>query len=127
MNLQDIKTQLDALNKAVTEMETAKAEFTFTREQMQRFVAHIASTMVEAINSQIDNEFEVDEDAIGCDVSSSSYGRDFTIDLEIDQREIKRNIKNMIESSYDDYGIMEEVDNCYPAIVEPVVTQPTQD
>ena len=127
MNLQEIKTQLDALNKAVTEMETAKAEFTFTREQMQRFVAHIASTMVEAINSEIDNEFEVDEDAIGCDVSSSSYGRDFTIDLEIDQREIKRNIKNMIESSYDDYGIMEEVDNCYPAIVEPVVTEIVQD
>jgi hypothetical protein len=43
-------------------METAKAEFTFTREQMQRFVAHIASTMVEAINSEIDNSFEVDED-----------------------------------------------------------------
>jgi chromosome segregation ATPase len=127
MNLQDIKTQLDALNKAVTEMETAKAEFTFTREQMQRFVAHIASTMVEAINSQIDNEFEVDEDAIGCDVSSSSYGRDFTIDLEIDQREIKRNIKNMIESSYDEFGIMDEVDNCYSAIIYPIVTQPTQD
>jgi hypothetical protein len=87
--------------------------------------------MVEAINSQIDNEFEVDEDAIGCDVSSSSYGRDFTIDLEIDQREIKRNIKNIVESSYDDYGIMEEVDNCYPAIVEPVgtefTTETTQD
>ena len=32
MNLQEIKTQLDALNKAVSEIETAKAEFTFTRE-----------------------------------------------------------------------------------------------
>jgi hypothetical protein len=127
MNLQEIKTQLDALNKAVSEMETAKAEFTFTREQMQRFVAHIASTMVEAINSEIDNEFNVDEDAIGCDVSSSSYGRDFTIDLEIDQREIKRNIKNIVESSYDDDGIMEEVMNCYPAIVDPEINQPTQD
>jgi chromosome segregation ATPase len=127
MNLQDIKTQLDALNKAVTEIDSAKAEFTFTREQMEKFVKHIASTMVEAINSQIDNEFEVDEDAIGCDVSSSSYGRDFTIDLEIDQREIKRNIKNIVESSYDDDGIMEEVMNCYPAIVDPEINQTTQD
>jgi hypothetical protein len=33
----------------------------------------------------------------------------------------------MIESSYDDYGIMEEVDNSYPAIVEPVVTEIVQD
>jgi ATP-dependent protease HslVU (ClpYQ) ATPase subunit len=130
MNLQEIKTQLDALNKAVTEMETAKAEFTFTREQMQRFVAHIASTMVEALNSQIDNEFELDEDSIEVDVSSN-YNRSFDINLEIDQREIKRNIKSMIESSYDDNGIMEEVDNCYLAIVEPVgtefTTETTQD
>jgi len=126
MNLQEIKTQLDALNKAVSEMETAKAEFTFTREQMQRFVAHIASSMVESINSEIDNNFELDEDAISVDVSSN-YNRSFDIDLDIDQREIKRSIKSMIESSYDDYGIMEEVDNCYPAIVEPVVTQPTQE
>jgi len=127
MNLQEIKTQLDALNKAVTEMETAKAEFTFTREQMQRFMAHIVSSMIEAANSQIDNEFEVDEDAIGCDVSSSSYGRDFTIDLEIDQREIKRNIKNMIESSWDEFGIMDEVDNCYSAIIYPIVIETSQD
>jgi hypothetical protein len=126
MNLQDIKTQLDALNKAVSEMETAKAEFTFTREQMQRFVAHIASTMVEAINSEIDNSFEVDEDSIETEINGG-YGRDFTIDLSIDNNEIKRNIKSMIESSYDDYGIMEEVDNCYPAIVEPVVTEIVQD
>jgi hypothetical protein len=126
MNLQDIKTQLDALNKAVTEIDSAKAEFTFTREQMQRFVAHIASTMVEAINSEIDNSFEVDEDSIETEVNGG-YGRDFTIDLSIDNHEIKRNIKSMIESSYDDYGIMEEVDNSYPAIVEPVVTEIVQD
>ena len=50
MNLQDIKTKLDALNKAVSEMETAKAEFTFTKEQMERFVKHIASSLVESIN-----------------------------------------------------------------------------
>jgi hypothetical protein len=130
MNLQDIKTQLDALNKAVTEMETAKAEFTFTREQMEKFIRHIASSMVESINSEIDNSFELDEDTINVDVSSN-YGRSFDIDLDIDQREIKRNIKNIIESSWDDYGIMEEVDNCYPAIVEPVgtefTTETTQD
>jgi len=124
MNLQDIKTQLDALNKAVSEMETAKAEFTFTREQMEKFIRHIASSMVEAINSEIDNSFELDEDNISIDVSSC-YGREFTIDLDIDQREIKRSIKDMIEGSWDDYGIMEEVDNCYPAIVEPVVTETT--
>jgi prefoldin subunit 5 len=124
MNLQEIKTQLDALNKAVTEIETAKAEFTFTKEQMQRFVAHIASSMVEAINSGIDNSFELDEDHIEVDVSSN-YNRSFDIDLEIDQREIKRSIKEIVESSYDDYGIMDEVYNCYPAIVEPVVTETT--
>ena len=124
MNLQEIKTQLDALNKAVSEMEAPKAEFTFTREQMQRFMAHIISSMVEAANSQIDNEFEVDEDAIGCDVSNS-YGRDFTIDLDIDQREIKRSIKDIIESSWDEFGIMDEVDNCYPAIIDPSVTDTT--
>jgi hypothetical protein len=124
MNLQDIKTQLDALNKAVTEMETAKAEFTFTREQMERFVAHIASTMVEAINSEIDNSFEVDEDSIETEINGG-YGRDFTIDLSIDNHEIKRNIKNIVESSYDEFGIMDEVDNCYSAIVEPVTIEPT--
>lgn len=116
MNLQDIKTQLDALNKAVSEMENAKAEFTFTREQMERFVSHMASTLVEAIKSQIDNEFQVDDDSIGVDISNN-YDRDFTIDLEIDQREIRRNIKEIIECSYDDSGIIEEVMNCYPAIV----------
>jgi len=124
MNLQEIKTQLDALNKAVSEIETAKAEFTFTREQMQRFVSHIASSMVEAINSQIDNSFELDEDNIEIDVSSC-YGKSFDIDLEIDQREIKRSIKEIVESSYDDFGIMDEVDNCYSAIVEPVMTETT--
>lgn len=130
MNLQEIKTQLDALNKAVSEIDSAKSEFTFTREQMVKFIRHIASSMVESINSQIDNNFELDEDTINVDVSNN-YGRSFDIDLDIDQREIKRNIKNMIESSYDDYGIMEEVDNCYPAIVEPVgtefTTETTQD
>jgi hypothetical protein len=124
MNLQDIKTQLDALNKAVSEMETAKAEFTFTREQMQRFMAHIATTMVEAINSEIDNSFELDEDSISIDISSN-YGKSFEIDLDIDQREIKRSIKDIVESSWDEFGIMEEIDNCYPAIVEPVVTETT--
>jgi hypothetical protein len=130
MNLQDIKTQLDALNKAVSEIDSAKSEFTFTREQMVKFIRHIASSMVESINSQIDNNFELDEDTINVDVSNN-YGRSFDIDLDIDQREIKRNIKNIIESSWDDYGIMEEVDNCYPAIVEPVgtefTTETTQD
>lgn len=123
MNLQDIKTQLDALNKAVSEMETAKAEFTFTREQMEKFVSHMASSLVEAIKSQIDNEFEMDEDDIECSINNS-YGRDFTVDLEIDQREIRRNIKEIIECSYDSDGIIEEVINCYPAIVEPVAIDP---
>ena len=126
MNLQEIKTQLDALNKAVSEMETAKAEFTFTREQMQRFVAHIATSMVEAINSEIDNNFELDPDNVDIDVSSC-YGRSFEIDLDINQREVNRAIKDIVEGSYDEFGIMDEVDNCYPAIVEPVVTQPIQD
>jgi hypothetical protein len=86
--------------------------------------------MVEAINSEIDNSFEVDEDSIETEVNGG-YGRDFTIDLSIDNHEIKRNIKSIVESSYDDYGIMEEVDNCYPAIVEPIgtefTTETTQD
>lgn len=120
MNLQDIKTQLDALNKAVSEMETAKAEFTFTREQMEKFVSHMVTTLVESINAQIDNEFEVDEDSIETDINGG-YGRDFTIDLSIDNREIRRNIKDIIESSYDENGIIEEVMNCYPAIVGPIV------
>ena len=120
MNLQDIKTQLDALNKAVSEMETAKAEFTFTKEQMERFVKHIASSLVESINFQIDNEFDLDEDSIEIEINNN-YGRDFTVDLNIDQREIRRNIKSIIECSYDDNGIMDEVYNCYPAIVEPIV------
>jgi hypothetical protein len=123
MNLQDIKSQLDALNKAVTEMENAEAKFTFTREQMEKFVKHIASTLVEAINQSIDHEFEVDEDSIETEINGG-YGRDFTIDLSIDNHEIKRNIKDVIESSYDDNGMMEEVENCYPAIVsEPVVSE----
>jgi len=122
MNLQEIKTQLDALNKAVTEIDSAKAEYTFTREQMERFIKHIASTLVESINSEIDHNFELDEDSIEVDVSSN-YGKSFEINLEIDQREIKRSIKDIVESSYDDNGIMEEVDNCYPAIVEPVGTE----
>ena len=122
MNLQDIKTQLDALNKAVSEMENAKAEFTFTREQMERFVSHMASSLVEAIKSQIDNEFQLDEDSIDIDINNN-YGRDFSVDLNIDQREIRRNIKEIIECSYDDSGIIEEVINCYPAIV----TETTQD
>lgn len=128
MNLQEIKTQLDALNKAVSEMEAPKAEFTFTREQMQRFMAHIVSSMVEAANSEIDNNWELDGDNIDIDVSSC-YGKSFDIDLEIDQREIKRSIKNIIESSYDEFGIMDEVDNCYPAIIDPSVTDaiPVQD
>ena len=120
MNLQDIKTQLDALNKAVSEMETAKAEFTFTKEQMERFIKHIASSLVESINSQIDNEFQLDEDEIEIEINNN-YGRDFTVDLNIDQREIRRHIKDIIESSYDDSGIMDEVYNCYPAIIEPIV------
>jgi len=120
MNLQDIKTQLDALNKAVSEMETAKAEFTFTKEQMERFIKHIASSLVESINSQIDNEFQLDEDEIEIEINNN-HGRDFTVDLNIDQREIRRHIKDIIESSYDDSGIMDEVYNCYPAIIEPIV------
>ena len=120
MNLQDIRTQLDALNKAVTEMENVKADYTFTKEQMERFVKHIASTLVESINQSIDNEFELDEDLIEIEVSSN-YNKSFDIDLEIDQHEIKQNIKDIIELSYDDNGIMEEVENCYPAIIsEPV-------
>ena len=126
MNLQEIKTQLDALNKAVSEMETAKAEFTFTREQMQRFVAHIATSMVEAINSEIDNNFELDPDNVDIDVSSC-YGRSFEIDLDINQREVNRAIKDIVEGSYDEFGIMDEVDNCYSAIVQPVEVQPIQD
>jgi len=126
MNLQEIKTQLDALNKAVSEMETVKAEFTFTREQMQRFIAHIVSSMVEAANSEIDNNFELDEDTISVDVSSN-YGRSFEIDLDIDQREIKRSIKEIIESSYDEFGIMDEVDNCYSAIIYPIVIETAQE
>jgi len=123
MNLQEIKTQLDALNKAVAEMENAKAEFTFTREQMERFIKHITSTMIESINQSIDHEFELDEDLIETEVSSN-YSKSFEINLEIDQHEIKRNIKDVIESSYDDNGMMEEVENCYPAIVsEPVVSE----
>jgi len=128
MNLQEIKTQLDALNKAVSEMEAPKAEFTFTREQMQRFMAHIVSSMVEAANSEIDNNWELDGDNIDIDVSSC-YGKSFDIDLEINQREIKRSIKDIIESSWDEFGIMDEVDNCYPAIIDPSVTDviPVQD
>ncbi len=126
MNLQDIKTQLDALNKAVSEMETAKAEFTFTREQMEKFVSHMASSLVEAIKSQIDNEFEVDEDSIEIEINNN-YGRDFSVDLNIDRREIRRNIKEIVECSYDSDGIIEEVMNSYPAIVEPIVTETTQD
>jgi len=123
MNLQEIKTQLDALNKAVAEIENAKAEFTFTREQMERFIKHITSTMIESINQSIDHEFELDEDLIETEVSSN-YSKSFEINLEIDQHEIKRNIKDVIESSYDDNGMMEEVENCYPAIVsEPVVSE----
>jgi chromosome segregation ATPase len=121
MNLQEIKTQLEALNKAVTEMETAKAEYTFTKEQMEKFIKHIASTMIEAINQSINDEFELDEDAIDVDISNN-YGKSFEVELNIDQHEIKRSIKDIVESSYDDNGIMEEVENCYPAIVsEPVV------
>ena len=128
MNLQEIKTQLDALNKAVSEMETAKAEFTFTREQMQQFVAHIATSMVEAIKSEIDNNFELDPDHVDIDVSSNySYDKTFSMDLDVNQREINRAIKEIVEGSWDEFGIMDEVDNCYPAIVEPVVTQPIQD
>jgi hypothetical protein len=122
MNLQEIKTQLDALNKAVSEMETAKAEYTFTKDQMERFVAHMANTLVEAIKSEIDHNFEVDEDSIETEINGG-YGRDFTIDLSIDNHEIKRTIKDIVESSYDGMGIMDEVDNCYPAIVEPVGTE----
>jgi prefoldin subunit 5 len=122
MNLQEIKTQLEALNKAVTEMETAKAEYTFTKEQMEKFVKHIASTMIEAINQSINDEFELDEDTIDVDISNN-YGKSFEVELNIDQHEIKRSIKDIVESSYDDNGIMEEVENCYPAIVsEPVVS-----
>jgi hypothetical protein len=123
MNLQEIKTQLDALNKAVTEIDSAKAEYIFTKEQMEQFVKHIASTMVESINQSIDYEFELDEDAIEVDISSN-YGKSFEINLEIDKHEIKRSIKDIIESSYDDRALMEEVMNCYPAIVsEPVVSE----
>ena len=124
MNLQEIKTQLDALNKAVSEMETPKAEFTFTREQMQRFMAHIVSSMVEAANSQIDSCFELDEDSISVDISGC-YGKSFDIDLDIDNREIKRSIKEIVESSWDEFGIMDEVDNCYPAIIDPSATDTT--
>jgi hypothetical protein len=120
MNLQEIRTQLDVLNKAVTEMETAKADYTFTKEQMERFMKHITETLVKAINQSIDYEFELDEDLIEMEISSN-YNKTFDIDLEIDQREIKQNIKDIIESSYDDNGMMEEVENCYPAIIsEPV-------
>jgi len=84
----------------------------------------MVETLVEAIKSEIDHNWELDEDSIGVDVSSN-YNRSFDIDLEIDQREIKRSIKEIVESSYDDYGIMDEVYNCYPAIVEPVVTETT--
>ena len=65
----------------------------------------------------------MDEDLIETEVSSN-YSKSFEINLEIDQYEIKRNIKDVIESSYDDNGMMEEVENCYPAIVsEPVVSE----
>ena len=128
MNLQEIKTQLDALNKAVSEMETAKAEFTFTREQMQQFVAHIATSMVEAIKSEIDNSFELDPDHVDIDVSSNySYDKTFSMDLDVNQREINRAIKEIVEGSWDEFGIMDEVDNCYSAIVQPVEVQPIQD
>jgi hypothetical protein len=33
--------------------------------------------------------------------------------------------KEIVEESWDEFGIMDEVDNCYPAIVEPVVTETT--
>jgi len=126
MNLQEIKTQLEALNKAVTEIESEKPEYTFTKEQMERFVTHIVETLVEAIKSEIDHNWELDEDNINIDISSN-YGRSFEIDLNIDQRELRRSIKDVIGSSYDGIGIMDEVDNCYPAIVNPtepiVVTQ----
>jgi hypothetical protein len=124
MNLQEIRTQLEALNKAVTEIESEKPEYTFTKEQMERFVTHMFETLVEAIKSEIDHNFEVDEDLIEVDVSSN-YNRSFDINLEIDQREIKRTIKDIFESSYDSVGIMDEVDNCYSAIMNPVVTEPT--
>jgi hypothetical protein len=136
MNLQEIKTQLDALNKAVTEIESEKPEYTFTKEQMERFVLHMTETLIEAIKSEIDHNWELDEDNINIDISSN-YGRSFEIDLNIDQRELRRSIKDVIGSSYDGIGIvalatavvvgMDEVDNCYPAIVNPtepiVVTQ----
>jgi hypothetical protein len=126
MNLQEIKTQLEALNKAVTEIESEKPEYTFTKEQMERFVLHMTETLIEAIKSEIDHNWELDEDNINIDISSN-YGRSFEIDLNIDQRELRRSIKDVIGSSYDGIGIMDEVDNCYPAIVNPtepiVVTQ----
>lgn len=115
MNLQDIKTQLDALNKAVSEMENAKTEYTFTKEQMEKFVKHITSILVKLINQSIDYEFELDEDVIEIDISSN-YNKSFEINLEIDQCEVKRHIKDIV-SSYDDNGIIEKVMNCYPAIV----------
>lgn len=117
MNLQEIKTQLDALNKAVAEMESEKTEFTFTREQMEQFVNHIATSLIETINSQIDSDFEIDEDSIEVDVSSN-YNKSFEINLEIDQDAAKKTIKEIIESSYDDSGIMDEVMCCYVKITK---------
>jgi hypothetical protein len=124
MNLQEIRTQLEALNKAVTEIKSEKPEYTFTKEQMEQFVLHMTETLIEAIKSEIDHNWELDEDNINIDVSSN-YGRSFEINLDINQREIKRTIKDIVELFYDSMGIMDEVDNCYSTIMNPVVTEPT--
>jgi hypothetical protein len=127
MNLQDIKLQLDALNKVVSEMESVESKFTFTQEQMEKFVEHIVTVLMQEIIDTVENDFELDEESINVDINNDHYGRggkgfNFTVELDIDQREIKRNIRDIVESSCNSEGIMNEVVNFYSAIVsEPIV------
>jgi len=103
MNLQDIKLQLDALNKAVVEMESVESKFTFTQKQMTKFVDHIVKVLKEEINSSINDDFEIDEESIEVNINQDHYSRggkgvNFTVELDIDQHMAKHIVKDIVES-----------------------------
>lgn len=108
MNIQEIKTQLEELITKVNELEHSTSEYTFTKEEMIKFVIQLNEQFVKDLKSNIRNA-SFDADSI-VDLDFDSYSR--TIEVTIDESALANIIEDELVSMDEDY-IIPTVDNIY--------------
>jgi hypothetical protein len=93
--LEQIKTEMISLMERIGKIEVTKTDgtFTFTKDQLLKFVHQLGNVIIEEIKVNIIDESFDFEDSV--EIEFDTYNKSF--EIIVDEQEIKKQIRDSIE------------------------------